>query len=112
MLTMVDVSDPGLARPLLPALFKGVFVSLAVVAGFFTFTYLPQVAMLAFVSGPLGKRGYPASHILSVRRSCSTGAGRVLRGDIFLVKNLHFGSNRHRPLRSSKLLQNPMRCAR
>ncbi len=46
--------DPSLLQPLLPVLFKGVVMSLAVVAGFFALTYLPQVAVLAFISGPLG----------------------------------------------------------
>lgn len=48
-----DHPDPSLARPLIPSLIKGVLLSLGVVAGMFFFTYLPQVAVLAFVSGPL-----------------------------------------------------------
>ncbi|KAK6903901.1 hypothetical protein L486_03476 [Kwoniella mangroviensis CBS 10435] len=47
------VTHPALIRPLLPTLFKGVLVSVGVVAALFSFTYLPQVAVLAFVSGPL-----------------------------------------------------------
>ncbi|WRT64949.1 uncharacterized protein IL334_001890 [Kwoniella shivajii] len=47
------VSHPALMGPLLPTIFKGVLLSLGVVAGLFFFTYLPQVAVLAFVSGPL-----------------------------------------------------------
>ncbi|WWD22116.1 hypothetical protein CI109_106605 [Kwoniella shandongensis] len=46
-------THPALVKPLLPTLFKGVLMSAGVVAGLFAFTYLPQVAVLAFVSGPL-----------------------------------------------------------
>lgn len=41
-------------QPLLPTLLKGVLMSLGVVAAMFGLTYLPQVAVLAFISGPLG----------------------------------------------------------
>jgi len=37
----------------MPSLLKGAVMSIAIVAGMFFFTYLPQVAALAFVSGPL-----------------------------------------------------------
>ncbi|KZV71543.1 hypothetical protein PENSPDRAFT_650559 [Peniophora sp. CONT] len=47
------LSHPSLIRPLLPALSKGILIALATVVVFFTFTYLPQVAVLVFVSGPL-----------------------------------------------------------
>ncbi|KAK4688815.1 hypothetical protein P7C73_g1312, partial [Tremellales sp. Uapishka_1] len=47
------VSHPTLAKPLLPTLFQGLLMSLAVVAAMFFLTYLPQVAVLAIVSGPL-----------------------------------------------------------
>ncbi|RXK35336.1 hypothetical protein M231_07408 [Tremella mesenterica] len=40
-------SHPSLIRPLIPTLFKGVLVSLAVIVALFTLTYLPQVAFLA-----------------------------------------------------------------
>jgi hypothetical protein len=46
--------DPSLLQPLLPTLFKGVLASLAIVIAMFVLTYLPQVAVLAFISGPLG----------------------------------------------------------
>ncbi|WVF69993.1 hypothetical protein IAT40_004778 [Kwoniella sp. CBS 6097] len=46
-------THPSLIRPLTPILFKGILFSVAIVAGLFFFTYLPQVAVLAFVSGPL-----------------------------------------------------------
>jgi hypothetical protein len=46
--------DPSLIKPILPGLFRGALVSLAIIAALFFFTYLPQVAVLAFVSGPLG----------------------------------------------------------
>ena len=46
--------DPSLLQPLLPTLAKGVAMSVGVVAGMFGLTYLPQVAVLAFISGPLG----------------------------------------------------------
>lgn len=38
---------------MLPVAFKGILVSLGVVVALFAFTYLPHVAVLAFVSGPL-----------------------------------------------------------
>ncbi|RSH83887.1 hypothetical protein EHS25_005502 [Saitozyma podzolica] len=47
------LSHPSLVRPILPALFKGVVLSIAVLVALFFFAYLPQVAVLAFVSGPL-----------------------------------------------------------
>ncbi|WWC67754.1 uncharacterized protein I206_101666 [Kwoniella pini CBS 10737] len=47
------LSHPALIKPLIPTLVKGVLVSLGVVVALFTFAYLPQVAVLAFVSGPL-----------------------------------------------------------
>jgi hypothetical protein len=40
---------------LAPSLLKGIIISLAIVAGLFAIAYLPQVAILAFVSGPLGE---------------------------------------------------------
>ncbi|WVR04485.1 hypothetical protein IAU60_001489 [Kwoniella sp. DSM 27419] len=46
-------THPALIKPLTPILFKGVLLSVAVVAAMFFLTYLPQVAVLAFVSGPL-----------------------------------------------------------
>ena len=49
------LADPSIITPLLPALFKGIILSFATIAALFTFTYLPQVAILAFVSGPLGE---------------------------------------------------------
>jgi hypothetical protein len=45
--------DPSLIQPLIPSLIKGVILSLVVVLAMFFFTYLPQVAVLAFVTGPL-----------------------------------------------------------
>ncbi|WWC87068.1 uncharacterized protein L201_001954 [Kwoniella dendrophila CBS 6074] len=47
------LAHPALIKPLLPTLFKGVLISIGVVVGAFSFAYLPQVAVLAFVSGPL-----------------------------------------------------------
>ena len=38
---------------------KGLIVSLVVVGALFVFTYLPQVAALAIVSGPLGAYNFP-----------------------------------------------------
>lgn len=46
--------DPSLVKPLVPTILRGILISLAIVAGMFFFTYLPQVAVLAFISGPLG----------------------------------------------------------
>ncbi|OWZ45806.1 hypothetical protein C356_03065 [Cryptococcus neoformans c45] len=46
-------SHPTLIRPLLPVIFKGVLMSAGVIAVLFTFAYLPQVAVLAVISGPL-----------------------------------------------------------
>lgn len=46
--------DPSLMKPILPSVFKGAVVSVAILAALFFLTYLPQVAVLAFVSGPLG----------------------------------------------------------
>ncbi len=54
-LSVFIVSDPRLLSPLLPVIIRAVLVSLGVVAAMFFFTYLPQVAVLAFVSGPLGE---------------------------------------------------------
>ena len=48
------VSHPNLAKPVLPVLLKGVVLSLGIVAAMFFFLYLPHVAVLAFISGPLG----------------------------------------------------------
>jgi hypothetical protein len=48
--------DPSLVKPLVPTILRGILISLAIVAGMFFFTYLPQVAVLAFISGPLGMR--------------------------------------------------------
>jgi hypothetical protein len=45
-----------LVKPLLPTIFRGIIISIGIVAAMFFFTYLPQVAVLAFISGPLGKR--------------------------------------------------------
>jgi hypothetical protein len=50
-----DNPDPSLIQPVLPTLIKGTAVSFGIVVALFIFTYLPQVAVLAFVSGPLGK---------------------------------------------------------
>ncbi|KAL7422478.1 hypothetical protein Q5752_003126 [Cryptotrichosporon argae] len=47
------LTHPTLLRPLVPVIFKGVVLSLGVLAFLFAFTYLPQVAVLAFISGPL-----------------------------------------------------------
>jgi len=46
-------THPALIKPLLPSLVKGVVVSAGIVVAMFFFTYLPQVAVLAFVTGPL-----------------------------------------------------------
>ncbi|ODN75482.1 hypothetical protein L202_06615 [Cryptococcus amylolentus CBS 6039] len=46
-------SHPTLIKPLLPTILKGVALSAAAVVFLFTFTYLPQVGILVFVSGPL-----------------------------------------------------------
>lgn len=42
-------------QPLVPTILKGGLVSLGVLAAMFFLTYLPQVAVLAIVSGPLGE---------------------------------------------------------
>ncbi|KAK1922928.1 hypothetical protein DB88DRAFT_493169 [Papiliotrema laurentii] len=47
------ISHPSLMKPILPSVFKGAVVSVAILAALFFLTYLPQVAVLAFVSGPL-----------------------------------------------------------
>ena len=52
-------SDPSLLSPLLPTIAKGIVMSIGVVAGMFGLTYLPQVAVLAFISGPLGEHYVP-----------------------------------------------------
>ena len=39
---------------MLPTLFKAALAAVGVIAGMFFFAYLPQVAVLAIVSGPLG----------------------------------------------------------
>lgn len=49
------VSRPKLLQPLLPTLGTALLVSVGVLVGMFFVTYLPQVAVLAFVSGPLGE---------------------------------------------------------
>lgn len=46
-------TNPALLKPIMPSLLKGTAVSVAIVIAMFIFTYLPQVAVLAFVSGPL-----------------------------------------------------------
>lgn len=47
------LAHPSLLSPLLPTIAKGIVMSIGVVAGMFGLTYLPQVAVLAFISGPL-----------------------------------------------------------
>ncbi|ORX41188.1 hypothetical protein BD324DRAFT_613564 [Kockovaella imperatae] len=47
------VSHPKVVKPIMPALVRGTIMSLMTIGALFTFTYLPQVAVLAFVSGPL-----------------------------------------------------------
>lgn len=42
---------------MLPTLFKAALAAVGVIAAMFFFTYLPQVAVLAIVSGPLGMSG-------------------------------------------------------
>lgn len=49
------VSRPKLLQPLLPTLGTALLVSVGVLVAMFFLTYLPQVAVLAFVSGPLGE---------------------------------------------------------
>jgi hypothetical protein len=46
--------DPSLLQPMIPTLLKAAAAAVAVLIGMFFFTYLPQVAVLAFVTGPLG----------------------------------------------------------
>ncbi|KIS02302.1 hypothetical protein L804_00563 [Cryptococcus deuterogattii 2001/935-1] len=46
-------SHPTLIRPLLPVIIKGILMSAGVVTALFAFAYLPQVAVLAVISGPL-----------------------------------------------------------
>lgn len=41
---------------------KGVAMSVVIVGIMFFFTYLPQVAALAFVTGPLGSFRFQKSH--------------------------------------------------
>ncbi|CAD6579280.1 MAG: hypothetical protein TREMPRED_002441 [Tremellales sp. Tagirdzhanova-0007] len=47
------LTHPSLLQPLLPTLAKGILMSIVVVVAMFGLTYLPQVAVLAFISGPL-----------------------------------------------------------
>ena len=49
------LTHPNLIKPVLPVFFKGILLSLGVVAALFFFLYLPHVAVLAFISGPLGE---------------------------------------------------------
>ncbi|KJE04290.1 hypothetical protein I311_01771 [Cryptococcus gattii NT-10] len=46
-------SHPTLIGPLLPVIIKGILMSAGVVTALFAFAYLPQVAVLAVISGPL-----------------------------------------------------------
>lgn len=45
---------PELFQSVKPIIYKSALLSAAVVIAMFVFTYLPQVALLAFVTGPLG----------------------------------------------------------
>ncbi|KAJ9101711.1 hypothetical protein QFC21_003049 [Naganishia friedmannii] len=47
------LSHPSLLQPMIPTLLKAAAAAVAVLIGMFFFTYLPQVAVLAFVTGPL-----------------------------------------------------------
>jgi len=42
-------------KPLFPVILRAVLTSVGVLGAMFIFTYLPQVAVLAFVTGPLGE---------------------------------------------------------
>lgn len=48
-------ADPNLMKPLFPVILRAVLTSIGVLGAMFIFTYLPQVAVLAFVTGPLGQ---------------------------------------------------------
>jgi hypothetical protein len=48
-------ADPNLMKPLFPVILRAVLTSVGVLGAMFIFTYLPQVAVLAFVTGPLGE---------------------------------------------------------
>ena len=50
-----EFSDPNLIKPLVPVVLRAIMTSIGVLAVMFTFGYLPTVAVLAVVSGPLGK---------------------------------------------------------
>ncbi|GHJ86363.1 hypothetical protein NliqN6_2765 [Naganishia liquefaciens] len=47
------LGHPSLLQPMLPTLFKAALAAVGVIAGMFFFAYLPQVAVLAIISGPL-----------------------------------------------------------
>lgn len=47
------ISHPNLMKPLFPVILRAVLTSVGVLGAMFIFTYLPQVAVLAFVTGPL-----------------------------------------------------------
>lgn len=55
LLVHLSSQDPGLLIPLVPSLVQALLMSIGVLAGMFFFTYLPQVAVLAVVTGPLGE---------------------------------------------------------
>jgi hypothetical protein len=42
-------------KPLFPVILRAVLTSVGVLGAMFIFTYVPQVAVLAFVTGPLGE---------------------------------------------------------
>ncbi|KAJ9113952.1 hypothetical protein QFC19_000148 [Naganishia cerealis] len=47
------LSHPSLLQPMIPTLLKAALTAVGVIAAMFFFTYLPQVAVLALVTGPL-----------------------------------------------------------
>lgn len=47
-------ADPSLLQPMIPTLLKAAAAAVGVIIAMFFFTYLPQVAVLAIVTGPLG----------------------------------------------------------
>ena len=96
--------DPSVMKPIIPALFRGTLMALAVVAALFFFTYLPQVAVLAFVSGPLGDQSplyilELADREPSIRRCDPSDLGRELCSGQLPVTERHLWPDRHRSVR-------------
>lgn len=50
-------------KPLIPVITRAILTSIAVIGTMFMLTYLPQVAVLAVVSGPLGESKHFYLHV-------------------------------------------------